>query len=160
MPSPRTATGTVAPVTCWRIGFTRPRLSSQLREGSDRLPVLLYSLDRHVQPVHLRGVAQRVEEVLQALKVVVQAEATHMDHRDLVVCDRYVASNLAHQGSQLEGAEREGLGFSVDGALQKRAQRVRVAAGGPFELGLGTPRVALRSIADLLERAGGRDASE
>jgi dTMP kinase len=28
---------------------------------------------------------------------------------DLVVCDRYVASNLAHQGSQLEGAEREEL---------------------------------------------------
>jgi dTMP kinase len=28
---------------------------------------------------------------------------------DLVICDRYVASNLAHQGSQLEGAEREEL---------------------------------------------------
>ena len=28
---------------------------------------------------------------------------------DLVVCDRYVASNLAHQGSQLEGGARERL---------------------------------------------------
>jgi dTMP kinase len=32
-----------------------------------------------------------------------------IEESDLVVCDRYVASNLAHQGSQLEGAEREEL---------------------------------------------------
>ena len=32
-----------------------------------------------------------------------------LEECDLVVCDRYVASNLAHQGSQLEGEERERL---------------------------------------------------
>ncbi len=32
-----------------------------------------------------------------------------LEECDLVVCDRYVASNLAHQGSQLEGEARERL---------------------------------------------------
>jgi len=32
-----------------------------------------------------------------------------IEENDLVVCDRYVASNLAHQGSQLEGPERDEL---------------------------------------------------
>jgi dTMP kinase len=32
-----------------------------------------------------------------------------LEECDLVVCDRYVASNLAHQGSQLAGEERERL---------------------------------------------------
>ena len=32
-----------------------------------------------------------------------------IEENDLVVCDRYVASNLAHQGSQLEGPERNEL---------------------------------------------------
>jgi len=52
------------------------------------LSALLYACDRfHARPDLLRA----IEEC------------------DLVVCDRYVASNLAHQGSQVEGAEREGL---------------------------------------------------
>jgi dTMP kinase len=50
------------------------------------LSALLYACDRfHARPDLVRA----IEEC------------------DLVVCDRYVASNLAHQGSQLEGAERE-----------------------------------------------------
>jgi dTMP kinase len=32
-----------------------------------------------------------------------------IEEQDLVVCDRYVGSNLAHQGSQLQGEERERL---------------------------------------------------
>jgi dTMP kinase len=32
-----------------------------------------------------------------------------IEEHDLVVCDRYVGSNLAHQGSQLQGEERERL---------------------------------------------------
>ena len=50
------------------------------------LSALLYACDRiHARPALVRA----VEEC------------------DLVVCDRYVASNLAHQGSQLKGEERE-----------------------------------------------------
>jgi len=52
------------------------------------LSALLYACDRyHARPELERAIA-----------------AT-----DLVVCDRYVASNLAHQGSQLEGGERRRL---------------------------------------------------
>ena len=52
------------------------------------LSALLYACDRfHARPDLVRAI----------------------DECDLVVCDRYVASNLAHQGSQLEGAEREEL---------------------------------------------------
>jgi len=60
--------------------------------GLDRvhpaLSALLYACDRH----HARP------QLVAAL-----------DECDLVVCDRYVGSNLAHQGSQLEGEERERL---------------------------------------------------
>src|SRR5437764_13456738 len=56
-----------------------------LNAVAGRSAVLLYGLDRQVQAVHLRGVAERVEEVLQALQVVVQAEAAHVDDRYLVV---------------------------------------------------------------------------
>jgi dTMP kinase len=52
------------------------------------LSALLYACDRfHARPDLMRAI----------------------DESDLVVCDRYVASNLAHQGSQLEGGEREEL---------------------------------------------------
>jgi dTMP kinase len=52
------------------------------------LSALLYACDRfHARPALVQAIADN----------------------DLVVCDRYVASNLAHQGSQLEGAEREEL---------------------------------------------------
>jgi dTMP kinase len=52
------------------------------------LSALLYACDRfHARPELERAIAER----------------------DLVVCDRYVGSNLAHQGSQLAGAERERL---------------------------------------------------
>lgn len=52
------------------------------------LSALLYAGDRyHARPALLRAI----------------------DESDLVVCDRYVASNLAHQGSQVEGSEREEL---------------------------------------------------
>ncbi len=52
------------------------------------LSALLYACDRfHAKPALLRAI----------------------DECDLVVCDRYVGSNLAHQGSQLEGTEREAL---------------------------------------------------
>lgn len=50
------------------------------------LSALLYACDRfHARPDLVRAI----------------------EDCDLVVCDRYVASNLAHQGSQLDGAERE-----------------------------------------------------
>lgn len=35
--------------------------------------------------------------------------ASAMQQSDIVVCDRYVPSNLAHQGAKLEGVEREEL---------------------------------------------------
>ena len=59
-----------------------------LDEVHPALSALLYACDRfHARP-----------ELLWAI-----------GECDLVVCDRYVASNLAHQGSQLEGKERERL---------------------------------------------------
>ena len=52
------------------------------------LSALLYACDRyHARPALVRAI----------------------EENDLVVCDRYVASNLAHQGSQLEGSERDEL---------------------------------------------------
>src|SRR5712691_3503848 len=59
-----------------------------LDEVHPALSALLYACDRH----HARP------QLVAAL-----------EECDLVVCDRYVASNLAHQGSQVEGAERERL---------------------------------------------------
>ena len=59
-----------------------------LDEVHPALSALLYACDRH----HARP------------QLVAALEAC-----DLVVCDRYVGSNLAHQGSQLEGEERERL---------------------------------------------------
>jgi dTMP kinase len=57
-----------------------------LDEVHPALSALLYACDRfHARPDLERAIAQC----------------------DLVVCDRYVASNLAHQGSQLAGEERE-----------------------------------------------------
>jgi len=59
-----------------------------LDEVHPALSALLYACDRqHARP-----------QLVAAL-----------EECDLVVCDRYVASNLAHQGSQVEGAERERL---------------------------------------------------
>jgi dTMP kinase len=59
-----------------------------LEDVHPALSALLYACDRfHARPALERAIAER----------------------DLVVCDRYVASNLAHQGSQLEGEERERL---------------------------------------------------
>lgn len=52
------------------------------------LSALLYACDRfHARPDLLRAI----------------------EESDLVVCDRYVASNLAHQGAKLAGEERERL---------------------------------------------------
>src|SRR3954452_21517240 len=59
-----------------------------LDEVHPTLSALLYACDRY----HARPELER---------------AIHSN--DLVVCDRYVGSNLAHQGSQLEGAERRRL---------------------------------------------------
>jgi dTMP kinase len=60
----------------------------RLEDVHPALSALLYACDRfHARP-----------ELVRAIETC-----------DLVVCDRYVASNLAHQGSQLEGAEREEL---------------------------------------------------
>jgi dTMP kinase len=57
-----------------------------LDEVHPALSALLYACDRfHARP----GLERAIEQ------------------SDLVVCDRYVASNLAHQGSQLTGEERE-----------------------------------------------------
>ncbi len=59
-----------------------------LEDVHPALSALLYACDRfHARPELERAIAER----------------------DLVVCDRYVGSNLAHQGSQLEGEERERL---------------------------------------------------
>lgn len=59
-----------------------------LDEVHPTLSSLLYACDRfHARPV-----------LVDAL-----------ERCDLVVCDRYVASNIAHQGSQLQGEEREQL---------------------------------------------------
>lgn len=35
--------------------------------------------------------------------------AETMSHHDIVICDRYVASNMAHQGAKATGAERQEL---------------------------------------------------
>lgn len=57
-----------------------------LEDVHPTLSALLYACDRfHARPDLMRAI----------------------EDCDLVVCDRYVASNLAHQGSQLEGEERE-----------------------------------------------------
>ena len=59
-----------------------------LDEVHPALSALLYACDRlHARPELVRAIGEC----------------------DLVVCDRYVASNLAHQGSQLAGEERERL---------------------------------------------------
>jgi dTMP kinase len=59
-----------------------------LDEVHPQLSALLYACDRlHARP-----------ELVAAL-----------EENDLVVCDRYVASNLAHQGAKLAGEERERL---------------------------------------------------
>jgi len=59
-----------------------------LDEVHPALSALLYACDRY----HARPDLERA-----------------IRSNDLVVCDRYVASNLAHQGSQLEGVERRRL---------------------------------------------------
>jgi dTMP kinase len=65
---------------------------------------------------YLNGELGSLDEVHPALSALLYAcDRFHarpdleraIERCDLVVCDRYVASNLAHQGSQLEGAERE-----------------------------------------------------
>jgi dTMP kinase len=67
---------------------------------------------------YLNGELGALEDVHPALSALLYAcDRFHarpeleraIDERDLVVCDRYVASNLAHQGSQLEGEERRRL---------------------------------------------------
>ena len=67
---------------------------------------------------YLNGELGALEDVHPALSALLYAcDRFHarpeleraIEERDLVVCDRYVASNLAHQGSQLEGEERERL---------------------------------------------------
>jgi dTMP kinase len=67
---------------------------------------------------YLNGELGALEDVHPALSALLYAcdrfharpELEHaIEERDLVVCDRYVASNLAHQGSQLEGEERRRL---------------------------------------------------
>jgi dTMP kinase len=63
-------------------------------EVHPELAALLYAADRfHARP-----------RLVQALE-------TH----DLVICDRYVASNAAHQGAKLEGEERRRLLHWLDG---------------------------------------------
>src|SRR5215831_6324813 len=64
-----------------------------LEDVHPALAALLYAGDRlHARPRLLAALAEH----------------------DLVVCDRYVASNLAHQGAKLEGGERERLLAWVD----------------------------------------------
>ena len=67
---------------------------------------------------YLNGELGALEDVHPALSALLYAcDRFHarpdleraIEERDLVVCDRYVASNLAHQGSQLEGEERDRL---------------------------------------------------
>jgi dTMP kinase len=67
---------------------------------------------------YLNGELGALEDVHPALSALLYAcDRFHarpeleraIEERDVVVCDRYVASNLAHQGSQLEGDERERL---------------------------------------------------
>ena len=40
-------------------------------------------------------------------------EQSLADH-DVVICDRYVASNVAHQGAKVSGTERQQAGYSID----------------------------------------------
>jgi dTMP kinase len=67
---------------------------------------------------YLNGELGALEDVHPALSALLYAcERFHarpeleraIEEHDLVVCDRYVGSNLAHQGSQLQGEERERL---------------------------------------------------
>jgi dTMP kinase len=67
---------------------------------------------------YLNGELGALEDVHPALSALLYAcDRFHtrpeleraIEERDLVVCDRYVGSNLAHQGSQLQGEERERL---------------------------------------------------
>lgn len=57
-------------------------------EVHPELAALLYAADRF----HARGALVRA-----------------IDEHDLVICDRYVASNAAHQGAKLQGVERRRL---------------------------------------------------
>src|SRR5579859_3261675 len=67
---------------------------------------------------YLNGVLGGLDDVHPALSALLYAcDRFHarpelvaaLEDCDLVVCDRYVASNLAHQGAKLEGNERERL---------------------------------------------------
>src|SRR5258707_425992 len=67
---------------------------------------------------YLNGELGALEDVHPALSALLYAcDRFHarpelegaIEQRDLVVCDRYVASTLAHQGSQLEGEEGKPL---------------------------------------------------
>jgi dTMP kinase len=67
---------------------------------------------------YLNGELGALEDVHPALSALLYAcDRFHarpeleraIEEHDLVVCDRYVGSNLAHQGSQLQGEERERL---------------------------------------------------
>jgi dTMP kinase len=67
---------------------------------------------------YLNGEYGSLDEVHPALSALLYACDRHharprlvaaLEECSLVICDRYVASNLAHQGSQLEGEERERL---------------------------------------------------
>ena len=93
------------------------------------LSALLYACDRfHARPELLRA----IEEC------------------DLVVCDRYVASNLAHQGSQLEGAEREEL---LEWLLEVEYGEFRLPKPGLVVLLDAHPKLARELVAKKGERS-------
>src|SRR5207248_2115054 len=121
---------------------------------------VLDRLDREVETVHLTGVAERVEKVLQPLQVVVEAEPPHMDHRDLVVRDG-AALRLAGTAGRHEQVRDLGLRAAVtevravkpDPAVAERGgqdQRVRPRLGqkrlAPDRLAVNTQPAGDRSL--------------
>src|SRR5947209_156245 len=64
-----------------------PSICTRSSSGTCRSAVVLDCFDGDVEAVHLRRVAERAEEVLEALEVVVQAQPPDVDDRHLVVRD-------------------------------------------------------------------------
>jgi dTMP kinase len=100
-----------------------------LEDVHPALSALLYACDRfHARPELVRAI----------------------EEHDLVVCDRYVASNLAHQGSQLEGAEREEL---LDWLLEVEYGEFQLPKPGLVVLLDAHPKLARELVAKKGERS-------